>query len=153
MTCAVIGDSIAVDLGRALPECATHAKIGIGSAAIVAYVVKADLTVISAGSNDPLNPVLEHNLETIRAGVASQAMWILPINPRARAIVAKVAMAHGDLAFGFAPAGDNVHPRSAAPMARAIRAAKTPLDQPCNVDRYSAGHPCKPFDPRRPWNP
>jgi hypothetical protein len=121
MTCAVIGDSIAVDLGRALPECATHARIGIGSAAIVGRVTAVDLVVISAGSNDPLNPALERNLETMRARTPGRAVWILPIHPRARAIVARVAAAHGDLALGFAPAGDNVHPRTVAPLVRQIR--------------------------------
>lgn len=124
MTCAVIGDSIAEDIGRALPECATHARIGIGSAAIVGRVTAADLTVISAGSNDPRNPALERNLESIRAKVRGRTVWILPIDARARNIVARVASAHSDLALGFAPAGDNVHPRTVAPIARQIRGLK-----------------------------
>ena len=124
MTCAVIGDSIAVDLGLALPDCAMHARIGIGSAAIVGLVERADLIVISAGSNDPDNPALARNLEAIRARCPGRVLWVLPIHPRARAIVAEVAAAHGDATAGFAPARDNVHPRTVSPLVQAVHRLK-----------------------------
>jgi hypothetical protein len=124
MTCAVIGDSIAVDVGRAMPQCAMNAKIGIGSAAIIGRVVAADLTVISAGSNDPLNPALASNLESMRNRCKGRVIWILPIQPHARNVVGGVAARHGDATVSFAPARDNVHPRVVGQIVTAIGAAR-----------------------------
>src|SRR5712675_531166 len=56
-SCLIAGDSIAVEVGRFVP-CTIDAKVGIGSAAIVARVRPATTVVISSGSNDPFNPRL-----------------------------------------------------------------------------------------------
>jgi hypothetical protein len=68
--CYIIGDSIAAGSAQAVRECSVDAKIGISSTAIIGRAHDAALVVISAGSNDPKNPRLRQNLETIRATVA-----------------------------------------------------------------------------------
>ena len=74
--CLIAGDSIALDIARHAPQCAADAKIGIGSAAIVARVHPAPLVVISAGSNDPDNPRLVRNLTEIRVRAGfSRVVW------------------------------------------------------------------------------
>jgi hypothetical protein len=110
--CLIAGDSIAVDIGRHAPQCVTDARIGIGSAAIVARVTPARLVVISAGSNDPDNPRLAKNLEAMRARAGdARVVWIVPVDPRAAAAVMAVARAHGDRAVPFIAARDHVHPK------------------------------------------
>jgi uncharacterized protein with von Willebrand factor type A (vWA) domain len=122
-SCAVVGDSIAVGAGQYMRACKVNAKIGISSSAVIARVdPSAAVNVVSAGSNDPANPNLRANLERIRSR-AKRVVWILPINGRARATVQNVAAAHGDPVVSFAPAGDHVHPRSEAALARSITAA------------------------------
>jgi hypothetical protein len=119
-SCSVVGDSIAVGAAQFLQACKVDAKNGISSAAVVARVDQtADVNVISAGSNDPENPNLRANLNRIRSR-AKDAIWILPIDARARAAVVEVAAAHGDPIVSFAPAGDHVHPRSEVALARSI---------------------------------
>jgi hypothetical protein len=119
-SCAVVGDSIAVGAGHFMRACKVNAKIGISSSAVIPRVdPSAAINVVSAGSNDPANPNLRANLERIRSR-AKRVIWILPINARARAAVETVAAAHGDPVVSFAPAGDHVHPRSEATLARSI---------------------------------
>jgi uncharacterized protein with von Willebrand factor type A (vWA) domain len=121
-SCAVVGDSIAVGAGQHIETCRVNAKIGILSKAVIARVNSVvDVNVVSAGSNDPANPNLRANLERIRSR-ARRVIWILPIDSRARAKVQAVATAHGDSVVSFAPAGDRVHPRSDAALARSIAA-------------------------------
>jgi hypothetical protein len=121
-SCAVVGDSIAVGAGQYMRVCKTNAKIGILSSAVIARVDPfADVNVVSAGSNDPDNPNLRVNLESIRSR-ASRVIWILPIDARARAEVQAVATAHADPVVSFVPAGDHVHPLSEVDLARSIAA-------------------------------
>ncbi len=122
VTCAIVGDSIAVGAGQHLRACKVNAKIGISSRAIIARVdPSADINVVSAGSNDPDNPALRENLERIRRR-ANRAIWILPAIPSAREIVREVAARHGDPIVSFTPSGDQVHPKSEGALARAIDA-------------------------------
>jgi hypothetical protein len=121
-SCAVVGDSIAAGAGQYMRKCKVNAKIGIPSHAVIGRVDPgADVNVVSAGSNDPDNPNLRGNLESIRSR-ASRVIWILPIDTRARAEVQAVAAEHGDPVVSFAPAGDHVHPRSEIGLARSIDA-------------------------------
>jgi hypothetical protein len=121
-SCAVVGDSIAAGAGQYMRKCKVNAKIGIPSHAVIGRVdPAADVNVVSAGSNDPANPNLRGNLESIRSR-ASRVIWILPIDTRARAEVQAVAAEHGDLVVSFAPADDHVHPRSEIGLARSIAA-------------------------------
>lgn len=121
-SCRVSGDSIAIDIGHFAPRgCVIDAKIGIGSAAIIARVKPADLVVISAGSNDPDNPNLARNLVEMRARAQnSRVVWVVPVNHVAAADVVTIAQMHGDRAVTFAPAGDHVHPRCPQCVAREI---------------------------------
>jgi hypothetical protein len=122
-TCAIVGDSIALGIGAELPACRHNAEIGIPSDAVIARVDRAaEINIVSAGSNDPLNPMLHDNLERIRDR-ARRVIWILPIHVRARAAVAAVAAVHGDRVIAFAPRDDQVHPLSYAALAQAVSAA------------------------------
>jgi hypothetical protein len=122
VSCAIVGDSIAVVAGKHLRSCKLNAKIGIPSGAVIARVdPSADVNVISAGSNDPDNPALRENLERIRER-AHRAIWILPAVPNAREIVRAVAARHGDPILSFTPSRDQVHPQSENALARAIDA-------------------------------
>ena len=122
-SCAIVGDSIAVGAGHYMRSCKVNAKIGISSRAVIDRVdPSAAVNVVSAGSNDPDSPSLRANLERIRSR-ARRVIWILPMNARARAAVQNVAAEHGDPVVAFAPAGDHVHPRSEAALARSIVAA------------------------------
>lgn len=122
VSCAIVGDSIAVGAGKYLRSCKLNAKIGIPSGAIIARIdPSADINVISAGSNDPDNPALRENLERIRER-ANRAIWILPVVPNARETVRKVAARHGDPIVSFTPSRDQVHPQSENALARDIDA-------------------------------
>jgi hypothetical protein len=110
--CLIAGDSIALDVAAYAPHCAVDAKIGIGSAAIVARVRPARTVVISAGSNDPDNPRLAANLAAMRARAdTAHVVWIVPVHPRAAVAVIAVAHARGDQVVPFVAARDHVHPK------------------------------------------
>ena len=120
-SCLIAGDSIALDIAHYAPQCAADAKIGIGSAAIVARVHPAPLVVISAGSNDPDNPRLVRNLTEIRVRAGfSRVVWVTPVNAAAAAAVAAVARRAGDRTVAFAPGRDQVHPQCPRCLAAAI---------------------------------
>jgi hypothetical protein len=123
--CAIIGDSIAVDLAYKFPHCIMDAKIGIGSAAIIGRVQdprinSATVVIISAGSNDPDNPRLTENLVSIRTKITGKVIWILPINQRAAKAVIQVAGLNQDRVVSFSPARDNVHPSNNNTLAKNI---------------------------------
>ena len=121
-SCALVGDSIALEAAQYLRGCKLNAKIGIPSGAVIARVDQsAEINIVSAGSNDPNEPNLRANLERIR-GRAKRTIWILPAIPSARAAVREVAARHGDPVVSFAPRGDGVHPASAVKLAQAIDA-------------------------------
>lgn len=119
--CYILGDSIAVGSAQAVRECRVDAKIGISSTAIIGRAHDAALVVISAGSNDPKNPRLKQNLETIRAKASGRVLWVVPINGTAAETVKAVAARRGDGLIFFAPAKDNVHPHYYGPIAAQIR--------------------------------
>jgi hypothetical protein len=120
--CAVVGDSIAFGVGTELKGCVVDAKIGITSAEVVGRVHSADVLVVSAGSNDARSPLLESNLRTIRARATARVIWISPMDPRAAAIVARVARLHGDRVIHFKPREDNTHPASYRSLAMNVDA-------------------------------
>jgi hypothetical protein len=125
-TCAIIGDSIAVDLRSYFRECRTDAKIGIGTKAIAARVSgRADLIVVSAGSNDYLTPGLLARLQGLRARAgAARVIWILPAPRIAAAAVETVAHAHGDAVVSFSVSRtdrEHIHPQSSRALAADIR--------------------------------
>lgn len=122
VSCAIVGDSIAVGLAPHLGFCYVDAKVGIPSAQVIARMdPDVMVTVVSAGSNDPDNPKLKDNLRLIRARTKNPVLWILPVHPRARAIVREVAAEFKDPTVSFKPSRDNVHPASYGALAQTIR--------------------------------
>jgi hypothetical protein len=122
-SCAIAGDSIAKGVGTQMPECSVDAKVGTPSADIIHRVPTGHvgLMIISAGSNDPMNPRLADNLNAMRKRAGGGVTWIAPVNPRARGVVEDVAHSHGDRVVTFTPGPDGIHPRSYPELARAIR--------------------------------
>jgi hypothetical protein len=122
--CFVIGDSIAVGLAGQFSHCASRARVGLSSTAIMRLAMDsppAEWAAISAGSNDPANRNLQGNLEAIRARVrAERVIWILPHNARAAMTVRAVAATRGDAMVSFAARSDGVHPQSYLALARGL---------------------------------
>ena len=120
MSCFTLGDSIALGLALISP-CEHSAKVGISSAAVARYnVPQRDVTVISAGSNDPANPKLRNNLIAIRKKAHNIVVWIVPQNGRAAYVVRSVAGSYGDRTATFKPSRDGVHPRSYRELKKAV---------------------------------
>lgn len=111
--CLLLGDSIAVGVGRARPECAVQAEVGIGSAAFLRKhggPHKADTVAISLGSNDAVD--IRGPLTALRRQVeARRVYWILPAKsgPQERAVI-DIARENGDAVLTFKPGADGVHP-------------------------------------------
>jgi hypothetical protein len=124
--CALVGDSIAQDLRWFFRECEIDTKIGIGTAAIASRVPgRADVIVVSAGSNDYLTPGLLARLQALRSRAGSaRVVWIRPA-PRAAAVaVDTVAEAHGDAVVSFDVSRtdrEGLHPQSSKALAADIR--------------------------------
>lgn len=113
--CAVVGDSIAEDLRRFLPECEWDARVGIPSYLIISRVRAADLLIISAGSNDDSPERLARNLAAMRARAAQlgvrRVAWILPYDfAWAREAVRRASYVRGDALLAFQAGRDGVHP-------------------------------------------
>lgn len=122
----VVGDSIALGLAEAMhPTVNYSAKVGIPSAEVLQRTPVSsfyDVMIVSAGSNDPMNPRLVYNLRAIRHKVqARQVIWILPVSAMARSAVANVAAENGDPTVSFKPGPDNVHPKSYGSLAASIK--------------------------------
>jgi hypothetical protein len=125
-TCAVIGDSVAEDLRPFFRECQISTQVGIGTAAITARVpARADVIVVSTGSNDYLTPGLPGRLQALRARAGSaRVIWIRPVPQSAAAAVEAVASAHGDAVVAFEASrtdSQHIHPQSSATLAAAVR--------------------------------
>lgn len=127
MTCAIIGDSIAIGLALVMQAhghfCDVAAQVGVSSKTVIEEVHDADVVVVSAGSNDPRNPKLFDNLVTIRSKIHGSVIWIQPVNKRAADAVWKVADQYGDSLLAFPPGKDNVHPKSYEDLAELVEGA------------------------------
>jgi hypothetical protein len=125
-SCALIGDSIAEDLRAFFRECNSSVKLGIGTKAIAALMpADADLIIVSAGSNDYLDPGLISRLQAVRsrAGTA-RVIWIRPAPKSAADAVDTVARTHGDtvVPFVLSPRDrERLHPQSNKTLAADIR--------------------------------
>ena len=127
MTCAVVGDSIALMIAPFLDRCVVDAKVGEHVAQIVGRVHDADVVVVSAGSNDADYNDLAANLEKVRAKCSHRVLWILPALDRPRRLVTAIALKHGDAAVSFvADPKDGVHPLRPARLALDIRSEFLP---------------------------
>jgi hypothetical protein len=126
MTCAVVGDSIALMVAPFLGCAVVDAKVGEHVAQIVGRVHDTDIIVVSAGSNDADYSDLAANLEKLRAKCSHRVLWIVPALARPRRIVKEIALKHGDAAVMFAAGRDGVHPRDPAGLAAEIRSEFLP---------------------------
>lgn len=117
LDCIILGDSIAVGLSQARPDCAVAAFSGITSARYVqtfAGVAHVRTAIISLGVNDGDAVATAENLGRLRRLVAADVVyWLLTGgNPRARDAVREVAGRFGDRLIDAAPlaGADHVHP-------------------------------------------
>ncbi len=115
--CLILGDSLAVGVGHARPECVVVAEVGINSARYLQTLHgarHARTVVISLGVNDSLDIETEQNLRRLRHGVSAAAVyWLLPgVHPVARDAVRDIAKEFGDKVIDVAPltGADHVHP-------------------------------------------
>jgi lysophospholipase L1-like esterase len=132
--CVIIGDSIAVGVSQARPEC--HAKAHIGwdskrwNLAYLPQVASKSIKtlIISLGANDTNRVPTESELRKLRAAVkADKVFWIglaLHRKPTQNAIVEQIAKEFGDEVIkrpttNISP--DNVHPNRAGYNAIAMR--------------------------------
>jgi hypothetical protein len=125
-TCALIGDSIAEDLRSFFRECHSSVKLGIGTKAIAALMpAHADLIIVSAGSNDYLDPGLLTRLKALRSRAGgARVIWIRPAPQSAADAVDRVALAHGDAVVPFVVSPrdrERLHPQSNKALAADIR--------------------------------
>lgn len=99
--CLVLGDSLAVGVGQARPNCETVARVGVTSATYVKTMFHpsaARSVVISLGVNDdPTVPTLD-NLRRMRRDVrSSDVVWLLPgLKEDVRQVIRTVARENGD---------------------------------------------------------
>ena len=120
--CAAIGDSIAVGVGQARPDCIVTAQVGISSDRYITSLLPlaetgADTTIISLGVNDGTSIDTLDNLRQVRRQVRSRTVfWLLPgIKEQVREYIATVAQENGDRLIDTRPeAGrDHLHPNGA----------------------------------------
>lgn len=115
--CLILGDSLAVGVGQARPECTAVAEVGINSARYLQTMhalPHARIVVISLGVNDSADIDTEHNLRRLRHGIAASVVyWLRPgIHPVARQAVLGIAKEFRDRVIEVAPlaGADRIHP-------------------------------------------
>jgi hypothetical protein len=115
--CLILGDSIAVGVGQALPLCEVSATVGITSGRFIQTEIgshAARHVVISLGVNDRDGVATLDNLRKLRASVSAEVVyWLLSgFNPRAREAGLSVASQYGDRVIEMAPfvGADGLHP-------------------------------------------
>ena len=126
----MIGDSLAVGVGQARPECETIARVGITSERYIATMLPPGRTtvetaVISLGVNDDDSVDTLGNLREVRARIVGKAVyWLLPgIKERVREIILTVAAENGDRLLDTRPhvGRDHLHPNGAGYQLLAAR--------------------------------
>jgi hypothetical protein len=112
LDCLILGDSIAVGVGMARPECMTVAEVGITSEDF-AYSYSgppgATRVILCLGSNDKgdSSGALWH----LRQRINGQVIWILPARRYQQAPVKKMAQQFGDRIVTIPSVRrDGVHP-------------------------------------------
>jgi hypothetical protein len=133
--CLILGDSIA--LGAAalqalqIAGCDIRARTG-ASVEMIASMAPTGayrLIILSAGSNDRLNPQRVRDLERLRTRLSgSEVVWIYPREPLVAWDVYHVARRRGDRTVDITKAGskDGVHPRDYIVAARMVLAENGP---------------------------
>jgi peptidoglycan hydrolase-like protein with peptidoglycan-binding domain len=132
----IVGDSIAVGVGGVLKNAVTNATVGINSKQILSNATSdtkiqgANVAVISAGTNDPLQndqqkTALINNLSAIKRALhAKHVLWISSNVPAADKIIKHVAQAEGDPCIDLSvlsKAPDGIHPGSYPDLAAVIK--------------------------------
>ncbi len=113
----VLGDSLAVGVGQARPDCQMAAVTGITSERYVQFfsgMRHVRTEIISLGVNDGEGAATQDNLSRLRARVrADTVYWLLTGgNPHARDAIRAVAVRFGDRLIYAAPlaGADRIHP-------------------------------------------
>ncbi len=130
--CQVVGDSVAVGVGRAMGVCAVSARIGISSTASAASVRGGGWVIASIGSNDfPRGISVRQRVQSVErtrralasayAAAGGQLILLVPANG-ARGVVSAWAAERGVRAVSFSPGRDGIHPRDYGGLARQLRA-------------------------------
>jgi hypothetical protein len=120
MLCSILGDSIALGLALANPQCNYDARVGRSVAAISHLApVMADRIVISAGSNHPTG-LSYKQLRRWRKTLRGNVMWVAPQNKLGAYTINRVSAYFGDRVVHFVPGKDGVHPRSYQTLNRDI---------------------------------
>ena len=112
LDCLILGDSIAVGVGMARPECMTIAEVGITSDDF-AYAYHgppgAVRVIVCLGSNDKGDS--SEALSYLRQRINGQVIWILPARRYQQAPVRKMAQRFGDRTVSIPSVRrDGVHP-------------------------------------------
>jgi hypothetical protein len=129
--CAYVGDSIAVGLRQMDAQCAVYAKVGANTDYITKHYKGAQgamYTVISMGSNAPLNPRNTANARKLRRSVQSDlVIWVLPYNRTAAEAIKVVAREFGDgwVDLKVFPSKDHVHPSGYRKVSKQIKNSVT----------------------------
>ena len=117
LDCLVLGDSIAVGVGQARPDCQTIAVAGISSDHFIQMfpgAPQARTAVISLGVNDGDGIATADNLAKLRGRVAAETIyWLVSgTNPRIRDAVRATAGRFGDRLIDVSPlaGADHIHP-------------------------------------------
>jgi hypothetical protein len=113
MSCAIVGDSIAVGIHQYHQECKLQAKVGISAKGwVLKYPdVKADKVLISLGSNGGG----KNNLARARLKINSEHVtWVMPKHATqdTQANIIRLVIAYGDKLVYFNNTKDGIHPRS-----------------------------------------
>jgi hypothetical protein len=112
LDCLILGDSIAVGVGEARPECMTVAEIGITSeqfAYSYAGPFGATKVIVSLGSNDKHDS--SDALWNLRQHINGRVIWILPARRYQQGAVRKLATYFGDKMVTIPSVRrDGVHP-------------------------------------------
>jgi hypothetical protein len=112
LECLILGDSIAVGVGMARPECMTVAEVGITSEDF-AFTYRgppgAMRVIVSLGSNDKHDS--SEALAYLRQHINGHVIWILPARRYQQAAVRKMAQRYGDRVVAIPSVRrDGVHP-------------------------------------------
>ena len=102
LDCLVLGDSIAVGVAKARPDCAVVATVGITSTNWVnrhlGDMKNYATTIISLGTND-WDKATAENLLKIRKKINGRVFWVLPstqLYPQANQIVKEISNEYKD---------------------------------------------------------
>lgn len=117
LDCVVLGDSIAVGVGQARPDCQTFAVSGISSdhyVQIFPGAPQARTAIISLGVNDSESVATADNLARLRGRVVADTVyWLVSgTNPHIRDAVHAIAGRFGDRLIDVVPlaGADHIHP-------------------------------------------